>query len=79
MLSDLTWFGIVAPAGVGKPILNRLHAALMQALAAPEMRLQFTNQGAEVVANTPVEFGAFLRDEVVKWNKVIRESGARAD
>jgi tripartite-type tricarboxylate transporter receptor subunit TctC len=52
---------------------------LVQALTSPEMRRQFTNQGAEVVANTPAEFSAFLRDEVAKWNKVIRDSGARVD
>jgi tripartite-type tricarboxylate transporter receptor subunit TctC len=43
------------------------------------MRRQFANQGAEVVANTPAEFSAFLREEVIKWNKVIRDSGARVD
>jgi tripartite-type tricarboxylate transporter receptor subunit TctC len=74
-----TWFGVVAPAGVPPPVLTRLHAALVQALTSPEMRRQFTNQGAEVVANTPAEFSAFLREEVAKWNKVIRDSGARVD
>ena len=74
-----TWFGVVAPAGVAKPILARLHTALVQALTSPEMRKQFANQGAEVVANTPAEFNAFLREEVVKWNKVISDSGARVD
>ena len=74
-----TWFGVVAPAGVPKPVLAKLHGALMQALNSPEMRKQFTHQGAEVVANTPAEFGAFLREEVVKWNKVIRDSGAKVD
>jgi tripartite-type tricarboxylate transporter receptor subunit TctC len=74
-----TWFGVVAPAGVPPAVLTRLHAALLQALTSPEMRRQFTNQGAEVVANTPAEFSAFLRDEVAKWNKVIRDSGARVD
>ena len=74
-----TWFGVVAPAGVPPPVLARLHAVLVQALTSPEMRRQFTNQGAEVVANTPAEFGAFLREEVAKWNKVIRDSGARVD
>jgi len=74
-----TWFGVVAPAGVPPPVLARLHAALVQALTSPEMRRQFTNQGAEVVANTPAEFSAFLREEVAKWNKVIRDSGARVD
>ena len=74
-----TWFGVVAPAGVPKPILARLHTALVQALTSPEMRKQFANQGAEVVANTPAEFNAFLREEVVKWNKVISDSGARVD
>jgi tripartite-type tricarboxylate transporter receptor subunit TctC len=64
---------------VPPPVLTRLHAALVQALTSPEMRRQFTNQGAEVVANTPAEFGAFLREEVAKWNKVIRDSGARVD
>ena len=74
-----TWFGVVAPAGVPPPVLARLHAVLVQALTSPEMRRQFTNQGAEVVANTPAEFSAFLREEVAKWNKVIRDSGARVD
>jgi len=74
-----TWFGVVAPAGVPPPVLARLHAVLVQALTSPEMRRQFTNQGAEVVANTPAKFGAFLREEVAKWNKVIRDSGARVD
>ncbi|HEV7819944.1 MAG TPA: tripartite tricarboxylate transporter substrate binding protein [Burkholderiales bacterium] len=74
-----TWFGVVAPAGVPQPVLTRLHAALVQALTSPEMRKQFTNQGAEVVANSPAEFSAFLREEVAKWNKVIRDSGARID
>jgi tripartite-type tricarboxylate transporter receptor subunit TctC len=74
-----TWFGVVAPAGVPQPVLARLHAALVQALTSPEMRRQFANQGAEVVANTPAEFSVFLRAEVTKWNKVIRDSGARVD
>jgi tripartite-type tricarboxylate transporter receptor subunit TctC len=74
-----TWFGVVAPAGVPKPILAQLHTALVQALGTPDMRKQFANQGAEVVANTPAEFGAFLKEEVVKWNKVIRDSGAKID
>ena len=77
--SVYTWFGIVAPAGVPKPVLARLHSATVQALGTPEMRKQFANQGAEVVANTPAEFSAFLNEEVVKWNKVIRDSGARAE
>jgi tripartite-type tricarboxylate transporter receptor subunit TctC len=74
-----TWFGVVAPTGVPPPVLARLHAVLVQALTSAEMRKQFTNQGAEVVANTPAEFSAFLREEVAKWNKVIRDSGARIE
>src|SRR5258705_809527 len=70
-----TWFGVVAPAGVPQPVLARLHVALVQALTSPEMRRQFTNQGAEVVAKTPPGFSAFLREEGVKWNKGIRDSG----
>ena len=74
-----TWFGIVAPAGVLQPVLTLLHGAVVRALDSPEMRKQFANQGAEVVANAPAEFGVFLREEVVKWNKVIRDSGARIE
>jgi tripartite-type tricarboxylate transporter receptor subunit TctC len=77
--SVYTWFGVVAPAGVPQPVLTKLHAALIQALNSPEMRKQFANQGAEVVASTPADFGAFLKQEVVKWNKVIRDSGAKID
>jgi len=74
-----TWFGVVAPAGVPAHILAILHRDVVHALESAEMRKQFANQGAEVVANRPAEFAAFLKEEVGKWNKVIQESGARID
>jgi tripartite-type tricarboxylate transporter receptor subunit TctC len=67
--SVYTWFGIVAPAGVPARILASLHHDVASALESAEMRKQFANQGAEVVANRPHEFAAFLKEEV--------ESGTR--
>ena len=48
-------------------------------MGAPEVRERFAAEGGDVVGNTPEQFAAFLADEVRKWGKVVRDSGARAD
>lgn len=73
------WFGVLAPARTPKEIVAKLNAEMVRILRTPEVRDQLTSQGSEVVANTPDEFAAFIRKEVAKWTKVIRDSGATMD
>jgi len=74
-----SWFGLLAPAGTPKDIINKLNAASVKALASPEMRERLAAQGAEPVGNSPEQFGAFIKSEIEKWSKIVKASGARVD
>ena len=73
------WYGVFAPAATPKDVIARLHAAIVTALKNPELKAKLAGQGADVVGNSPAEFGAYIRSEIVKWTKVIKDSGAKAD
>ena len=73
------WYGLLAPAGTPQPIIQRLHAELARIIALPAVTQQWATLGAEPVSTTPEQFDAFLKDDIVKWRKVIRESGAKMD
>ena len=74
-----TWTGIVAPVGLPKPIVARLNAELVKAVASPTFREKAAAIGSEPVSSTPEQFGAFILSEHAKWGEVIRRSGARID
>lgn len=73
------WFGVLAPAKTPKDIVERISAEIAKGLAGAETRERFAQQGSKLIANTPREFDRFLRDEVVKWTRVIREAGIKLD
>ena len=74
------WYGVVAPAGTPREIINRLHGDITQALTRPEVVQTLGSFGLEPApANTPETFTAFLRTEISKWAKVVKASGAKAD
>lgn len=73
------WFGFFAPAATPAEILQRLNAAAVKVLAAPDLQSRFALQGAEVVANKPDEALAMLKADIVKWAEVAKKSGARID
>ena len=73
------WFGAFVRAGTPEPVVRRLHAEIVKALHAPEIRERLTAQGANVVGNSREEFAAFVRAESTRWGKVVREAGVRAD
>ena len=75
----ITWFGFVAPAKTPQAIVARLNAEIVKVLALPEVRKPFAIQGIEVIGGTPEQFASYIRDEITKWAKVIRLSGAKAD
>ena len=76
---DLTWIGVFAPAGMPQDLVNRLNAEINKALMAGEVQDKLAQLGLEWKTNTSGEFAAFLRSEVQKWSKAVKESGARAD
>lgn len=72
-----TWFGFVAPAGVPRPILDRLNAEVNIALAAPDVKEKFATAGLIPVGGTMAQFDALIRAEIVRWARVIRERGIK--
>lgn len=75
----VNWYGVFAPAGTPREIVAKLHEDIARVLQQPDVQKRFASEGGEVIANTPEEFGAFIRREIPKWTKVIRDSGARVD
>ncbi|MDO9090194.1 MAG: tripartite tricarboxylate transporter substrate binding protein [Burkholderiaceae bacterium] len=74
-----TWWGLVAPAATPREVVARLNAAFVAALNAPETRTRFASLLAEPVPTTPEQFGAFLKTELAKYEKVVKASGAKVD
>ena len=73
------WFGLLAPAGTPREVINKVHQDVARILATPEMRERFAAQGAQPIGDTPAQFGAFIRAEIDKWTQVVKFSGARVD
>jgi tripartite-type tricarboxylate transporter receptor subunit TctC len=73
------WYGFLAPAKTGAAQINRLNAELRTALAHPEVKRKLLEFGADVLAGAPAEFGAFLRAEIAKWGKVVREQNIQPE
>lgn len=74
-----SWYGMLVPAATPRPVVDRLHAALLKALAAPDVRTRFAEQSVEISGSTPEVFDKLIRDEIAKWSKVVKASGAKAD
>ena len=73
------WFGILAPAGTPRAVVERLHREAVRVLQNPEVRQRLVADGAEPVASTPEEFAAFLRAETAKWAKVVKAIGIKPE
>jgi len=74
-----TWHGVVVPAGTPATIVARLNREIVAILHLPEVVERLSGQGAEPVGSTPEEFAAYIRSETLKWAKVVRDSGAKAE
>ncbi len=74
-----SWFGMAAPAGTPREIISKLHADVVRIIKLPEVTERIASEGADFVGNTPEEFGTFVKDEIVKWGKVVKMSGAKVD
>jgi tripartite-type tricarboxylate transporter receptor subunit TctC len=76
---DLTWTAFFAPAGMPQELVDRLNAEVNRALAAPDVAARLAQLGLAWKPNSSGEFAAFLRSEVEKWEKAVKDSGAKAE
>jgi tripartite-type tricarboxylate transporter receptor subunit TctC len=72
------WYGMVAPAGVPKPVLSRLHRDITAVLQSAAVRDPLLARGIETTTSTPEEFTAYIKSETAKWGKVIRAANLKA-
>lgn len=69
-----SWQGVVAPAKTPKPIIDRLHAEIVKALNTPELSGRLIAEGSEIGGMAPEAFGQFIRSEIAKWTKVVKQA-----
>jgi tripartite-type tricarboxylate transporter receptor subunit TctC len=74
-----TWYGLLAPAGTPMTVVARLNVEVNRLLKTAEVRERLAAEGGEVLGGSPEQFASFLKAEHVKWGRVVRESGARAE
>jgi tripartite-type tricarboxylate transporter receptor subunit TctC len=72
------WIGLVATGGTPEPIVARLHKEITEIMASPEVQKLFAAEGADIVYMTSAEFGAYSADEIVKWGRVVKQAGIKA-
>ena len=73
------WYGVLAPAGTPRPVVMRLHGDVAKALKQPDVIQRLGALGFEIVGSTPEHFGAYIKTEIRKWEKVVKASGAKPD
>jgi tripartite-type tricarboxylate transporter receptor subunit TctC len=73
------WLGIMVPTGTPKAVIDRLNAEVVKVVGRPDVKKAWNEQGAEPLHMNPAEFEKYLNDDIAKWTKVVKASGARAD
>jgi len=74
-----SWFGMAAPAATPREIITKLHGEVVRIIRLPEVTERIASEGADFIGNTPEEFTEFVKNEIVKWGKVVKMSGAKVD
>jgi tripartite-type tricarboxylate transporter receptor subunit TctC len=77
--SGVPWISLMAPAGTPKPIVDKLHNEVVRILQTPAMRETFAAQGVLPMVMTQPELAAFIKAEIAKWGKAVKDSGAKAE
>ena len=78
-LVAVNWWGVLLPAGSPKAIVDKLNADTVRALADPDVKKRFADLGVEAVSSTPDQFAAFIRDEMAKYAKLIKEANIKVN
>ena len=74
-----SWYGVAAPAGTPVEIVKRLAADIAKAVASPDLRTRYVNEGVEPETNTPAEYADFIRAEVARWGRAVKDAGITAN
>jgi len=75
----VTWFGVLGPANLPKDVVAKLNADINKALKDPGLEKKLGAQGADVAGSTPDQFAALIRDDIARWGKIVKDSGAKID
>jgi tripartite-type tricarboxylate transporter receptor subunit TctC len=75
----VNWWGILFPAGTPRPIVEKVNADLVRALASANVKQRLGELAVETISSTPGEFGAFMANETARWGKLIKEANLRLD
>lgn len=75
----VTWFGVLGPAHLPKEIVLKLNADINRALKDPALARKLADQGADVLGSTPEQFARLIHDDIARWGKIVKESGAKID
>ena len=73
------WLGMMAPAGTPRPVLEKLNAEIVRVLNAPDVKENWGKQGAVPMGMSPAEFDRFLREDIAKWGKLVKDTGMKVD
>lgn len=74
----VSWYGVLGPAGMPPVVVNRLNGTITSIMTAEDMRSRLAAEGVDVMKASPAEFASYVKSEIVKWSKVIRQAGIRA-
>jgi tripartite-type tricarboxylate transporter receptor subunit TctC len=77
--SVTNWIGIFAPAGTPRDIVQKLNGEIVRTMQAPDIQKRLLNEGAKFTPLTPEQYGAFVKAEIAKWARVVKEAGIRVD
>jgi tripartite-type tricarboxylate transporter receptor subunit TctC len=75
----MPWWGLFAPAATPREVIARLHGESARILALPDVKAHYANLGMAAVSNTPEQFNAYVQEEITRWAKVVKATGAKAD
>ena len=78
-LEVTTWYGIFAPAGTPRAIVNKLNSEINQAMQAPDVKEKLAAQSTDAIVGTPEAFGAYVKKEIAKWSEVVRKAGIQPE
>lgn len=78
-LESGTWYGMLAPARTPQPVIDRINAAIIKTLQLPDIKARLLAQGVDIIGSSPQQFSVYLKSEVAKWAKVIKDAKVRPE